>query len=69
MRINWGLSGRHMLSPLMKIMIMITMVIIMMKVLMKSPNDEVKLSKVETNIVDTKHVVLLTQLGIVLYRW
>ena len=41
----------------------------MMKVLMKSPNDEVKLSKVETNIVDTKHVVLLTQLGIVLYRW
>ena len=45
------------------------MAIILMKVLMKSPNDEVKLSKVETNIVDTKHVVLLTQLGIVLYRW
>ena len=41
---------------------MMTMMVMMMMMMMKSPNNEVKLGKIKANIVNTKHVVLRTQL-------
>ena len=45
---------------------MVMVMMVMVTTMMSLPNDEVKLGKVETYIVNTKHVVFLTQLGTVL---
>ena len=56
-----------MMMMMMMMIIMMMRITTMMKVLMmtmgKAPDDEVKLSKVEANVVDAEHLILRAQLG------